>query len=362
MKLNLYICFSWIFLFLSQTALSESNFPEIPSKNKPLSISLHANFYRSAANYKELGAYKNLPNKNYFQYFGFYPTIRYSPVSHYISFQIFSRNFYAESKTNDLKRKVFRTSEVGGGFSIYYKFKNLYSGFEFRGGVPIYRPELTNSNEMIVGDGAYFAEPGLWFLFRPFRIRSKESLYLYYNTAFRYRTLGLSNNLSGLLLNRLGTFIKTMYIDGGAETSSFFSVLSDTYSLEPEKRWGPLKKVNGESYKFRSVNPSVLDFTFWMEFKFKPIFTKIYFNVDSFGKNYAKGLSFGFITTLKLYTKSSIIKKRRNRATESDFYEIESPRTRHSKKGNSYFEEEDDPYNKKIINKELKKELDSLRY
>lgn len=352
MKLNLFILFSLTLFCLSPPALSELNFPEMPSKKKPLSISLQTEFYRSVSNFTNLGQYEDLPSENYFQHFGFHPTIRYSPFSSYINFQFFAKNFYAESKTLNTKRNVFRTSHIGGGVSLYHRFKTFYSGFELRGGMPLY-DNFKSPNEMIVGDGAYFVEPGLWFLLKP-----AHKFYIYYNVAFRYRMFSLSS----LLFNRLGGSLRTKYTDLGVSMDSFVSLLSDDFASHPEKRWNHVKKVNGGSYKFFSVNPSVLSLTAWMEFKFKPIFAKVYFNTDMLGKYYARGLSFGLITTIKWSTKSSIIKKKRKNLSFDLDEDLEDSSSTRSHKRKSYFEEEEDPYSKENINKELKKELKSLRY
>lgn len=348
----IFILFPFILLCFSQPVLSEPNFPEIPSKRKPFSISLQTEFFHSTKNYIEWN-WDDLPDENYFQYIGFYPRIRHSPFP-YISVQIFSQNFYAMSKTLDSRRNVLQTSLIGGGFSIYHKYRRAYLGFELKAGVPLNRGVLKNPDEMILGDGTYFAEPGVWLLLRPSR-----NFYLHYNSALRFRMM----DLSSLWFNRLGSFLKTRHADFGASVDSFFSIFSDDrFSSQPQTRWELLQRVNGGSFKFRSVNPSALSFTAWIEFKFKPVFTKLYFNQDTFGKNYAKGFHLGLITTVKWNTKSSVIKRKR-KTKSFDFDEgFEGQGSRSSSKGRSYFEEEDDPYNKEKINRELKQELRSLRH
>lgn len=353
MKSNLFIVFPLIFFCFNSSALYDLNFPEIPSKNKPLSISLQKEFYRSVSNFIEFGQYDDLPDESYFQYFGFHPSISYSPLSHYINFELFANSFWAFSKKQGLKRDVFRVSFLGVGLNFYHKFKSLYSGFELRGGVPFSSYGNSQSpDEMIIGDGAYFVEPGLWLLFQP-----SKMLYIYYNLAFRYRMFSLSSPL----FNRLGGVLQTRYIDLGLSMDSFLSVLSDEFTLQPKKRWKYLGN-NAGSYKFFSVNPSALSFTAWMGFRIKPVFTKLYFNFDTFGKHYARGLKVGLITTFRWNTKSSIINRRKSDISFDFDEDIEISRPRRSTKKESYFEEEEDPYSKENINKELKEELKSLRY
>ena len=348
MKLSIYFLFVLNLLFLSLTAISEPIYvPKKPSKKK-LSMELKTEFYRSNSNYTEYLKYNDLPDDNQFQYFGFHPSIHYSPFSNYMNFHIFSENFYASSKTSNINRDVFRPATVGGGISFHHKFKNLYAGIELRGGVPLYG-NFQSTDEMIVGDGAYFIEPGLSFLFQP-----SKMFYLYYNSAFRYRFFSLSS----LLYNRFGGVLETQYINAGFSANFFFSIIPDSYTQRPEERWDLTKKVNGGSYKFYSVNPSAFSVTTWLEFKYKPVSTKFYVNLDTFGKNYARGLSVGLITKLEFSTKKSFMKSKR-----SDRFDFgESFDSLSDNKETSHFEEEEDPYDKEDINKELKKELNSLRY
>ena len=358
MKLNPRILMTLTCLCFSPPALSELRWPEFPSKNKPLSVSLQTEFFRTHSNYTQFGQYVDLPNENFFQYVAFSPSISYSPFLHYINFDLFANSFYASSKTLNTRRDVpFQPTVLGGGARFYYRFQSFYSGFELRGGLPL-SGNFQSSDDMILGDGAYFVEPGLWFLFQP-----SKMFYVYANTAFRYRMSSPSDILSGLLFNRLGGVLQTRNMDAGISIDSFFSLLPDQFTDQPEKRWELIKKTNGGSYKFYSVNPSVFSWTTWMELKFQPVFTKIYFNLDTLGQNYAKGFSFGLITKLKWSTKSSIIDRKRN-TMRFDFNEEDfgDSTTKPDSKEESYFEEKEDPYNRESINKELKQELRSLRY
>ena len=336
-------------LCLSQPALSDLSFPEIPSKNRPLSISLQTEFFRSTGNYIEW-VWDDLPDENYLQYVGFYPVFRYSPF-YYFDFQIFAKNFYAESKTQETKRNVLRTSFIGGGVSFYHRYKTIYLGLEMKGGIPLHRKDFEGPDEMIIGDGTYFVEPGFWFLFRPTR-----KFYLHYNTAFRYRMSGLSS----LLFNRVGGFLRTKNTDFGFFVNSFVSVLSD--NQQRGTRLESLQKVNGGSFRFRSFNPSVLSFTFWMEFKFKPAFVKLYLDKDSFGKYYARGFNVGLITTLRWNTKPPTLKRKRKTRSFDFDEDYEAPSSESPSKEKSYFKEEKDPYGKEKMNRELREELRSLRY
>lgn len=353
MKFNPYTLLILAVCFFSLPALSEIRWPEIPSKNKPLSFSVQTEYFRTHSNYSDSEGlfstkYYDLPDENFFQYIAIHPRLSYSPLPYYLNLELFANNFYAASKTENVNRTVFRPTHIGGAFQIYHKLKTAYFGFELRGAVPLFFRNL--NDEIILTDGAYFIEPGLWFLFQP-----SKMFYVYYNTAFRYRM----SQLSGILFNTLGGVVKTRYTDAGMSVRTFISLNSNSQARSAEQVEQLLKTVNGGSYTFFSVKPSVLAWTAWMELKFKPVFTKIFFNVDTLGKNYAKGFSFGMVTKLQWSTKSSFL-DREEEVLRFNFddngYQESSP----SKKS-SYFEEEEDPYTEDM-NKELKKELKSLKY
>ena len=356
-KLNLFtfLALSLLFLNPKALALSEVRFPEIPSKNEPVSFSLQLEHFQTHANWrKEAGKFSELDNQSSFQYIAYHPSFSYSPFPLYLNFELFANIFYASSKTGKAPPNfvLFRPTVLGAGVSSYHKIKTMYAGLELRGGIPLYGHlfgSFQNANEILLGDGSYFVEPGAWLIFKP-----SEMFYIYMNTAFRYRF----SSLSSLLFARLGGALTMQNIDAGVSVDPFFSVLSDQLSSQPGTRHN-LLRANAGSLKFYSVNPSsYLAWTLWMEFKYRPAFIKLYFHLDTFGQNYAKGLNLGLIAKFKWNTKQSIIHKQHN--TKFDFDEKDFESSRPEK--DSYFDEEEDPYNEKKLNKELKKELDSLRY
>ncbi|MDE0091946.1 MAG: hypothetical protein OXN83_01510 [Oligoflexia bacterium] len=354
---NLLCLFS---ITISLPALSEIRFPEIPSKSQPLSISLQTEFFRSQANYTDFGQYVDLPDNNFFQYISFRPVVSYSPFQHYISFSFFANSFFSSSKSGDSEYLLpFRLSLIGAGVRFYHKIQTLFIGLELRGGFPLYR-NFQNPQEIIVGDNAYFAEPGLWFIFQP-----SKMFYIYKWTAFRWRSLGLSS----LLFSSLGGVLESEFISAGLSLDSFFSLfLYDHFSVQTEQRLSLLKTANAGSHKFYSVNPSVLSGTAWVEFKFNPFLTALYVNLDTLGQNFAKGFSLGLITKFQWSTKSSFISKKRKNEIfldleEGDWEEKETSIQKEEEK--TYFEEEDDSSlfqqnNTQNTNQELKDELNLL--
>lgn len=344
----LFLCF-WSHL---SRANDQIRFPEIPSKNKPLSVHLQSEYFRSQSNYLSFGQYVDLPHKNLLQYGAFHPSISYSPLSEYISLELFANSFYVSSKAQEVTREVYRLTVLGLGLKYFYNWDTLYAGFELRGGGPVQTfcknsNEVLKDSELIVGDGACFVEPGLWFLFQP-----SPSFYVYHNLAFRYRM----SPLSGLLYNRLGGVLQSPRIDTGVALHSFVSIPTNAAVRSERNLYEHLKKVNGGSYKFYSIHPSVFSWMSWVEMKFPPVFTTLYFNMDTLGINYGRGFSVGLIAKFQWNTKSSLMKKR-SKGMRFNFFEGSQESS--VSKGD-YFEEEEDSYSKKNIKKELKQELKFL--
>ena len=368
------------YIFVSLPALSEIKLPEIPSKNKPISFSLQTEFFRSQANYTSFGQYVDLPDNDFFQYVSFKPTLSYSPFKQYINFKLFANSFYAHSGKKDQSHILpFQVSTAGAGFSFYHKFKTLFAGFELRGAMPLYKnfenyqkPAVdllqghgeTSANPIVVGDGAYFAEPSLWFIFQP-----SQAFHIYNRTAFRWRSAGLSS----LLISNLGVVLESKLITAGLSFDSFFSLfIYDRFANQQNKRLDILKEGNAGSLKFYSVNPSVLSATVWSELKFKPFFTTFYANLDTIGQNYAKGFTLGLITKFQWSTQTSFMHKKRKSNNFLDFEDSDKEESwSQEPEEKTYFEEEDDSSlldieekesksNSKGINRELRDELNLL--
>ena len=354
-KFFIFLILSLFFLSLP-LAKAELRLLEVSSRNKPLVIQMQTGFYRSVSNYRGFGKYTDLPDENYFQYVEMHPKIYYTPFGFPLQFEIFMNNFYAMSQSAGVKRDVFRPTVAGGGFSLWYKFQNLYGGLELRGGVPLYGNVYGNFHtpeEMVVGDGAYFLEPGLYAVLRPSKL-----FYVYSRLAFRYRMFVLS----GLLLNQLGGVVRTQHISFGLLMDSSVSATGDQFSAQPDRRHSRLNKVNGASLRFYAVNPSVLSVVPWMEFNFRPAIFRLYVSLDVTGQTRSRGLGFGLITKLKWNTRASVAAKRKTLKYHFQQPDIRMDDPPEEEESGAYFKEEEDPYTKKNLNRELKEELDSLKY
>ena len=327
-----------LFVSYSFPSSGEVFSPQLLSKKGPLSIHLQSEYFNTVSNYRLLGEYVDLPGKNFFNYVANNFSLNYSPI-HWFNIETFFNTMWSASATDTELRNKFGITYAGLGFTFLKKINNFQINFELKGGAPLHSiPE--NTDEIVLGDGAYFINPNLWFIYE----YPSKLFYLFYNINLLYRT----KYLSSLLFNKLGFVFQTPFANAGFSTELFLPVMRDGYTHVPNTRWDITNKVNGGSYKFYSINPASLSFTGWMEWKLNPLSLNVYANVDTYGQNYAKGITLGFITSFKWDTKT----KKRSHAEK--FFK----RKRSTSKKNSYFEEEEDS---QAINQELMEELHHLR-
>ena len=358
-------------LFFSSSVWAYIRQPHPPVK-KSLELSLQAEFFRSNANYLKWSEYVTLPSENLFQYVFLKPQIFYSPfTNHYIRFSGFADNFYASSQTSQKSYELpFKLSVLGGSVHFYHKIQSLFIGLELTGAYSFHSAQLnlntnnypptTQANEIIVGENASYFEPALSFIFKP-----SDYFYLYNQNSFRYRTAGLSS----LIFLNLGAAVASHNFSVGVSLDTFFSTfILDRFTNSPENRHNILEGANAGSYKFYSVNPSVVSGTLWLDFKYNIFNTNLYINLDTLGKNYGKGLTIGLITRFKwfLQSKDSFVEKKRKKNKYIDFRKRgDSLSDNHisnqrENKEKSYFKEKEDPYMNNNINLELREELHLL--
>ncbi len=335
-----------LFFTFSSLSIGEALFPKLSSKKKPLSAYLQIEYFNTVSNYQLLGEYIDLPDKNFFNYVASNLSIDYSPI-YWFNIELFFNTMGAASQTGKELRNRFGMTHTGIGFTFLKKMSDFQINFELKGGAPLHSiPEDTD--EIILGDGSYFINPNLWFIYQ----YPSKLFYLFYNINFLYRINSIyqTHALSSLLFNKFGFTFQTQFTDAGLSTEFFLPIIQDVYSQTPNTRWDIIDKVNGGSYKFYSVNPVALSFTAWMKWKFHPMSINIYANVDTYGQNYAKGFTIGLITSFTWNTKT-----KKQSHVDQFFRKRET-----SSKNNGYFEEEEDETSKKI-NKELLEELHQLR-
>ena len=375
--------FTFIFYILGMLALLSLNSAHAsyikildpPEAKKYLQIGLQNEFYRSHANYTHFGQYTNLPKGHSFFYLLFKPKVSYSFSKERI-FRVnaFADTFYASSqKDNEIRTLPFKLSTLGGSLDFYHKVQTLFIGLELTGaysfhtltidqnagGLVLQNPQILQPEELIVGDHSSYFEPALNLIFKPSYYFS-----IYTRQAFRYRL----NGLSSLLLSDLGMTTQSDFFSAGLSFNSFFSLFFfDSWSHNPEKRHQILTSVNAGSHKFYSVNPMVISGTAWIKYNYDLFNTKFYVNLDTLGKNYAKGLTIGLITNFKFQSKSKdFLRKSREKDPYLDFgyRKLPTKKLKKEKGNNFYFKEEEDPYlnknNQNTKDLELKQELQLL--
>ena len=361
-NLFLFVCLPVFagFPLFSQAAFLTS-FPRLPSKKKPVTFQLQTEFYYTRSNYREpetlwfiSGKYADLSDKDELWYLRLDPSVSYSPYS-WLILDVFLHSLWVNTVTGGHIRDRYQPTAAGGGFTLYKKLKSSYFGFEFKGGASMINI-TPNTDEVVAGDGAYFAEPGLWFIFRP----RSQIFYLFYNTRFRYRT----NGLSSLLFNAFGGVLKTDLADIGFSADIFFPIIKDDYSRQANQRWSITDRVNGGSYKFFSVDPRAVSFNIWTNWNFfKPSLLTLYLNIDTSGQNYSRGLTGGAIFAIQWQTGKGRSQRPREtlNALDLDYEEeYEEEEEESGKRKNKYFEEEDDPQSP-FLKREMKNELRRLR-
>ena len=340
-KKNLGLFLSFFLIVLP--AEGKKLLPKLPSSKNPLSLEIQTEYYQSKENYTELGKFSPLPEPNYFLYNIQDVTLSYSPWE-WFSAELFLSTGFGKSQTRQVELKNFNLIESGFGFSILQEYGSFFWNWDFKGGLPLaYNPPINDL--VIIGDGAYYAETGMWFIYEI----QPRFLYVFTHSRLRYRT----NELSSLFFNQIGFFIRATHLQFGVSTDVFFSApFVDNYSHSPEVRKVVTDRVNGGSAKFLSVNPNALSFSTWLQWKVQPVSLMVYANMDTYGARYGKGFTVGGNLTLTFNTKSNVssyLKKRR----------INSRQRRKSNKSD-YFSEEGEGSNSNL-NPELQEEINQLK-
>ena len=317
--------------------------PKLPSSKNPLSLEIQTEYYHSTENYTELGKFSPLPATNYFLYNIQDFTLDYSPWK-WFSAELFLSVGFGQSQTRQVELKNFNLIESGFGFSILQQYGSFFWNWDFKGSFPLaYNPPINDL--VIIGDGAYYAETGMWFIYGV----QPRFLYVFTHSRLRYRT----NELSSLLFNQIGVFIRATHLQFGVSADVFFSApLVDNYSQSPKVRWDITDRVNGGSYKFLSINPNALSFSTWLKWKVRPVSLMVYANRDTYGARYGKGFTIAGNLTFTFNTKSNTsayLKKRRRRSR------------RKISNDNGYFSEESEGGSNPNLNSELQKEINQLK-
>lgn len=250
---------------------------------------------------------------------------------------------WAKSFNGDERSKLlseFHLNSYALGFAFHNdNRKPLYISAGLTAGGPLNQFE-ENTESLVTSCGCYFVELDSWAVYD-----LKSLVYIFYNTRLRYRTSGLSS----LWFHKAGGYFQTKRFNFGLSANFFFPLFLDSYQQEPKKRTLVLQRVNAGSHKFYSINPMALSFTGWMELKAGLASFALYGNIDTFGKNYARGFTLGLLARFVFSMESDPSNYKNYKHLNELPEEGEEPEEYFSEEGgedtkdSEYFSEEEDP-------------------
>lgn len=332
-----FLFFAFLSFPLTLLANDTSDFPRIPDQ-KILSIDIGTEFYQTSQNYTDSGLWESLKPGAYFQYIAFKPKVTFFPFRR-LSLLIKGEGMRAKSFNGNERGKLLselhlNTYAMGLAFHNN-KRKPLYISAGLTLGGPLNQFE-ENTESLVTGCGCYFVELDSLGVY-DFR----SLVYIFYNTKLRYRTSGLSS----LWFHKAGGYFQTRRFNFGLSANFFFPLFLDAYQHEPKKRTLVLQRVNAGSHKFYSINPMALSFTGWLELKAGLAGVALYGNIDTFGKNYAKGFTLGLLARVVFSMESDPSNYKNYKhlnEPEEEGEEFFSEKEDGSKE-RDYFSEEEDP-------------------
>lgn len=194
----------------------------------------------------------------------------------------------AQSKNIDATRNNSSIPEIHLGADAL-----LYRGFvDWTGELQLIFPLETIKSTQ---DTAFNSE-GVTQLLGWVGFDQRKSNFIWYGQGgFNYRMEGRSS----LLMYEAGAGLRWNRNSFGAELGGFQSVMDDGDKGSEAKRNAVIQRVNGGSFRFYSVNPSVMEFRLWSEHEISSRF-KLDLNVayPFSGSNYANGMTFGAVVSM----------------------------------------------------------------
>lgn len=125
--------------------------------------------------------------------------------------------------------------------------------------------------------------------------QNREFILWYVQGGYNYRASGRS----GQFLWNLGTGMNWTKFSLGAELGGLQTVMNDEDTNRESARYNLIQQVNAGSYRFYSVNPSMVDFRLWSEFKMgQASVIGVGASQSVYGLNYSKGLTVSAYLTL----------------------------------------------------------------
>ena len=262
-----------------------SDFPRAPDQ-KILSIDIGTEFYQTSQNFTDSSLWESLKPGAYFQTIAFKPKVTFFPIRR-LSLHIKGEGMWARSFNGDERGKLlseFHLNSYALGLAFHNdNRKPLYISGGLTAGGPL-NQFAENTENLVTGCGCYFAELDAWGIY-DFR----SLVHIFYNTRLRYRSSGLSS----LWFHKAGGYFQTRRFNFGLSANFFFPLFFGCLPTRTKKRTLVLQRVNAGSHKFYSINPMALSFTGWLELKAGIASVALYGDIDTFGKNYARGFTLG---------------------------------------------------------------------
>ncbi len=243
-------------------------------------------FFNTSANFDtQWGSFERLPDSNSYQnylfdYRGQYELNQFWALKTYLGLAV------AESFDGIYSRSNSSLTEVGLGTSLAWFISRFQVFPEFWFYYPLNRVDpLTDA--VLTGEGAMTLDTNLWL-----RWDLANWLQPFARIGWSYRDEGRSS----LLHWDLGTHLYLNHWIYRLQLQGYNSTTDDAYLLNPEFRDNVTTAVNGGSFRFFSINPSLLEFQAKVDYALSPeVFVGVGGAYTLDGQNSAQGYTL-FVT------------------------------------------------------------------
>lgn len=264
----------------SSRAIAFDNFKDFKRDRWDFESSL--NFYRTESNFNQSGKQDNLPAGNYLQDIGVNMKTRYYVRK---NASIFLSGLITAAESRDAaatRNNSSFTQLLAGGDWLAYS-----EGFDV---VPEVSAVFPMDKTAAGGDSVINSE-GVLELRPKITLQKQWSGFgAYAYGGFTYRDQGRSF----LLPYGIGAFIKNGDSRLGAEVFGYESLTDDKDTKDRAKRTAALIMTNGGSYKYASVNPSLMDTNFFYHYGVRgPWSVEVDGGISILGMNAASGYHVG---------------------------------------------------------------------
>lgn len=250
----------WLFLalvFTGATSAQASDYPQLTPSAKMfpgrVRISPNVDYLDTDANFDSSGGT--------FEKIGGDRSYKVYDVDFMGEFQLTSRWAFtsrfgfaaAESYDGTFTRTNSGPTEIGAGIRYQLMSGPLAITPDVEILFPLNRVE-SDTDEVMTGEGAMAVRGGLWLRGRVWRFDN----FAYVGMTYR------DEGRSSLLPWRLGTQLKLGHWSLGGEISGFESITDDENTNTPGERNDVTARVNGGSFQYYSINPSIMNARGWV--------------------------------------------------------------------------------------------------